>query len=287
MRMKEHHASCEEKTSPYLYKIGMFAQMNHVTVKTLRFYESQGLLKPMFVDEENGYRYYTMNQMADIHQITALKGVGFTLEDIKKLHKASDKACFLAQKRAEIMEKIAALTGQLALLEGYLADEACMLDTPVLVKTIPAVCAATCRKRIRSYDELFDIMPAMGAEMERLGCECAYPEYCFTNYLEPGYKDEEILIETCESVTEPREDTELLTFQEFPEILAACIYHKGSYDEFPRTYERVLRFIEENGYQICGNIRESYIDGVWNKEREEDWLSEIQIPVQRKELCSR
>ena len=122
MRMKEQHAACEEKTSPYLYKIGMFAQMNHVTVKTLRFYESQGLLEPAFVDEENGYRYYTMNQMADIHQITALKEAGFTLEDIKKLHKVSDKSVFLAQKKAEIMEKIAELTGQLALLEGYMAD---------------------------------------------------------------------------------------------------------------------------------------------------------------------
>ncbi len=279
MRMKEQHAACEDKTRPYLYKIGMFAQMNHVTVKTLRFYESQGLLEPAFVDEENGYRYYTMNQMADIHQITALKGAGFTLEDIKKLHKVSDKSVFLAQKKAEIMEKIAALTGQLALLEGYMADWADLLDTPVLVKTIPAVCVASCRKRIQSYDELFDIMPAMGAEMERLGCKCAYPEYCFTHYLEPGYQEEDVLIEACESVTEPGEDSELVAFRELPEVQAACIYHKGSYDEFPKTYERILKFIEENGYQICGNIRESYIDGVWNKEREEDWLSEIQIPV--------
>lgn len=31
--------------------------------------------------------------------------------------------------------------------------------------------------------------------------------------------------------------------------------------------------------EIAGNIRESYIDGVWNKETESEWLSEIQIPV--------
>ena len=87
------------------------------------------------------------------------------------------------------------------------------------------------------------------------------------------------MIEACESVTEPGKDTELITFRELPEVQAACIYHRGSYDDFPKTYERILKFIEENGYQICGNIRDSYIDGVWNKEREEDWLSEIQIPV--------
>lgn len=41
----------------------------------------------------------------------------------------------------------------------------------------------------------------------------------------------------------------------------------------------LLQYIEENGYEICGNIRESYIDGVWNKESENEWLTEIQIPV--------
>lgn len=68
-------------------------------------------------------------------------------------------------------------------------------------------------------------------------------------------------------------------FKDLPEIQAACIYHKGSYNEFPRTYAVLLKYIEENGYEICGNIREKYIDGVWNKDSEKEWLSEIQIPV--------
>lgn len=52
----------------------------------------------------------------------------------------------------------------------------------------------------------------------------------------------------------------------------------------PKTYEVILRYIEENGYAICGNIRESYIDGIWNKESQEEWLSEIQIPVVKKSI---
>ena len=61
MKMYKKHNSCEKKESGTLYRIGMFAQMNRVTIKTLRFYESQGLLEPAFVDETNGYRYYTMD----------------------------------------------------------------------------------------------------------------------------------------------------------------------------------------------------------------------------------
>lgn len=277
--MNRNNQSCQEKEPSRLYKIGMFAQMNHVTVKTLHFYEDQRLLLPAFVDEENGYRYYTMDQMAVLHQITALKQAGFKLQDIKMLQNGTRPSTLLQKKKIELMEQIAALTKQLAMIEDYMAGSDSLLETPVLVKTIPPVTVASMQRRIPSYDALFEMMPAMGAEMERLGCECALPEYCFTHYLEPGYKEESILIETCEAVTEKKEDTDFIKFKDFPEIQAACIYHKGSYRYFSRSYSTLLRFIEENGYEICGNIRENYIDGIWNKESEEEWLSEIQIPV--------
>ena len=44
MKMHEEHKMCGEVDSGSLYKIGMFAAMNRVTVKALRFYEEQGLL---------------------------------------------------------------------------------------------------------------------------------------------------------------------------------------------------------------------------------------------------
>ena len=135
---------------------------------------------------------------------------------------------------------------------------------------------------IESYDSLFDVMLEMGALMEESGCECALPEYCFTNYLEPGYKDGDIPVEICESVVEAKKETGELRFKTLPEIRAACVFHKGSYRTFSESYEAVLRYIEENGYEIAGEIRESYIDGIWNKDDESQWLSEIQVPVKRK-----
>ena len=72
MNMNEKH-SCAEKAADHLYRIGLFAQMNRITVKALRFYEEQGLLLPARIDEESGYRYYTMRQMEPLHRILALK----------------------------------------------------------------------------------------------------------------------------------------------------------------------------------------------------------------------
>ena len=282
MEMKQIHEPCEEKTSDTLYKIGMFAAMNQVTVKALRFYEEQGLLMPALINQENGYRYYTLSQMAVIHQITALKTAGFTLEEIARINSGADEQAVLQKKKSELLAKIADLTRQIALVDSHLSKQKTGLSAPVLVKTIPQTTVAAMKMRIESYDSLFDVMPKMGALMEKTGCECAVPEYCFTNYLEPGYKDENILVEICESVTAAKEETGGLFFRTLPEIQAACIFHRGSYGTLSESYEEILKYIEENGYEIAGEIRESYIDGVWNQNDESGWLTEIQIPVRRK-----
>ena len=281
MNMNEKHV-CAEKTADHLYRIGLFAQMNRITVKALRFYEEQGLLLPARIDEESGYRYYTMRQMEPLHRILALKEAGFTIEDMKRLDASGDERSFLLRKKNAILEKIAQLTLQLSKIDGYLMAGGNSLSAPVMVKTIPETVCAVMRRRIDSYDALFDIMPEMGGYMEDAGCVCALPEYCFTRYLEPGFQEAQILVEVCEAVTEQKADRGCLRFRTIPETRAACIYHKGSYRDFPKTYEVILRYIEENGYEICGNIRESYIDGVWNKDSEDEWLSEIQIPVVKK-----
>ncbi len=283
MNMNEKH-SCAEKTADHLYRIGLFAQMNRITVKALRFYEEQGLLLPAKIDGESGYRYYTMSQMETLHRILALKEAGLTIEDMKHLDASGDERSFLLRKKNAILEKIAQLTLQLSRIDGYLMAGGNSLAAPVMVKTIPETVCAVMRCRIDSYDALFDIMPELGGYMEEAGCVCALPEYCFTQYLEPGFQEAQILVEVCEAVTEKKADRGSLRFRTIPETRAACIYHKGSYRDFPKTYEVILRYIEENGYEICGNIRESYIDGVWNKDSEDEWLSEIQIPVVKKSV---
>lgn len=42
----------------------------------------------------------------------------------------------------------------------------------------------------------------------------------------------------------------------------------------------MMRYISENGYKVSGCARECYIDGMWNKTDVNDWLTEIQFPVE-------
>lgn len=279
MNQNELHY-CKEKTPDTLYKIGMFANMNHVTVKALRYYDDEGLLKPKVIDTETSYRYYTLSQMGELHQILALKEMGFRIDEIKAVLRGHNEKGLLKQKKTQIMLQIADLTKLLAKVEQALDAPEIKFTSHVLIKSLPEIIAASMIRRIDSYDDLFVMMPEMAQEMEKSGCECAMPEYCFISYPEPGYKEDHVLIEACEAITELKEDTDNLKFKVIPKVpSAACIFHKGSYSTLPSSYAAVLQYIEDNGLMINGPIRENHIDGVWNKDSEDEWLTEIQIPV--------
>lgn len=65
-----------------LYKIGEFAKLTNLSVKTLRYYNEIGLLLPEEVDIYSGYRYYGDRNLEEIRIIKQLKEAGFTLEEI-------------------------------------------------------------------------------------------------------------------------------------------------------------------------------------------------------------
>src|SRR5512146_1577165 len=65
-----------------MIRIGDFSKLSRVSVKTLRFYDEMGLLKPIEVDRFTGYRYYEFDQLPRLYRILALKDLGFSLEEM-------------------------------------------------------------------------------------------------------------------------------------------------------------------------------------------------------------
>lgn len=274
---------CIEKETERYYRIGMFSQMNRVTIKALRHYDEIGLLKPQYVDDHNGYRYYTSNQIPVLHQILALRDIGFSLEEIQQVMNGASEKKLLLRKKGELMMELSDLTKKIAGIESYLAKEEGKEGYRVVMKSLPEVTIASMCICLTGYDALFDYMPQMGYLMEEANCECAVPDYCFTIYYDEEYKEAgDIQVEICQAVTKLQQDVGELKFRTLPSVpLAACVLHKGPYEMLPKAYEAIVQFIEHNGYEIIGHQRESYIDGIWNKEKEEDWLTEIQFPIRK------
>ena len=64
------------------YSSGEFAKKANVTVRTIRYYDKQNILKPSYVTD-TGVRFYTDSDFTRLQQILLLKYLGFSLDDIK------------------------------------------------------------------------------------------------------------------------------------------------------------------------------------------------------------
>lgn len=273
-----------------MYRIGLFSKMNKVTVKTLRHYDEIGLLKPSFVSEESGYRYYSSAEMLRLHRILALKQVGFYLSEITEVMEKNMSAVrmidFLEGKQAAITRTLEDEQLKLNQINAYLKilkQEAVYMKYDVLVKGLPEVIVASMRTVIPDYEAFNTIYPEMGRFMQEQNLKCTEPGYCFTLYHDGEYKEKDIDVEICEAVTEAGTDSKKIKFKKIDAVeTAACVFHKGPYSTLGIAYNAVMQWIEQNDYEAIDLPRESYIDGCWNKDNPEDWLTEVQVPVRRK-----
>mgnify|MGYP004504461985 CR=1 FL=1 len=117
-----------------MYSIGEFARLLGINSKTLRYYDMIDLLKPSYVDNYTGYRYYSKDDIEEYKRILYLKGLGFTLDEIKenltklKLDSISKKKQELIKEREKISWQINELTN----LENTLTS--CKMEEKTLIK---------------------------------------------------------------------------------------------------------------------------------------------------------
>ena len=137
---------------------------------------------------------------------------------------------------------------------------------------------------IEDFSKITEFVLQSGTECAKANpnLKCITPDYCYISYLDGEYKEKDIKIRYAQAVEKLGNETDSVKFMKSNPITAVCIYHKGAYNNLRDSYNIILKYIEDNGYEIIDNARECYIDGCWNKENEEDYLTEIQFPVKKR-----
>ncbi len=109
-----------------LMLIGEIADFFGVSRKAIRLYEKKGIIKPVEVDAQNGYRYYSAAQVQQLNALLELKALGFSLEEIKSVldgdttREGLQEA--LVKKRQAWQEAMEAVRHKLACLENILSN---------------------------------------------------------------------------------------------------------------------------------------------------------------------
>lgn len=267
-----------------LFTTGEFADLCGVKKQTFFHYDDIGLLKPEYKNE-NGYRYYSIQQTEVFSVIEMLKEIGMSLAEIKDFFhsKSPQEALELLTEKEETMKrKIAKMqrTQQIIQNKKKQIGEALRLDFDqftieereieyyVLSEDILTCSDKECTKSIMSFikytkQEEFDIGYPIGVLIRQEHVEAGnYWSYSHF-FMRVNQSD----------LVEP-----------FIKKAGKYVvgYHKGSYVAIQDTYEKIKAYLSKEGYRICGDSFEEYVIDEVSVSGEDNYVTKIMIQVEEK-----
>lgn len=269
------------------FTIGDMSKLHSIPIKTLRYYDEIGLFKPIEVDANNGYRYYSTEQFEQLNTIKYLKFLGFSLREIHKHMETRDVASFinLLKQRQEItnntINRLSIISNQfsnrIGEIEQALENED--LEKPVLrhidKRTVISITEhihsePEWEMALRKLENIVSGSPSIF--IGRVGLTVAKENLIENKFNE--YSSVFILWE--EPFVENVFVRHLCAGQ------YACISYRGNHSISKEYYHKLLNFINDKGYQLDGDsIERTIIDEYITKEKNLH-LTEIQIPVKIK-----
>jgi len=270
-----------------MFKIGEFSKLSHVTVKTLRYYDRIGLLKPAEVDRWTSYRYYSADQLPRLNRILALKDLGLSLDQIARLLdeplSPDQIRGMLRLKQVELQEQLEEEQARLARVEQRLRQieqEETMSTQEVALKKIPAQAVASVRDVIPSFGDLGQLFGEVFAYLGQHRITPAGPPIGI--YHDQEFREQDVDIEVAVPVTGSIPEGDRVKRRELSAVEEmACIIHQGSYETVGGTYGQLMTWIEANGYRMVGPVREVYVQGPESGGDPSTYVTEIQLPVEK------
>lgn len=287
-----------------MVKIGDFARLCRVTVKTLRHYDQIGLLVPAEVDPFTGYRYYSLEQLPRMNRILALRDLGFSLDEIQTLLSENLSTQGMQQifrsKEAEIkarineeQERLRRIRARLRVIEK---EAGSMSEYEVALSRQEPMRILSVRDTIPSYvdqgrlwGELVSYTTANRINWAKDGQFGGRYGTIYHNSEEEAGIDAEVFVILDDGV-ESGMQSGAQSFGggriktrdlEGYETVASVIHH-GSYHLLGEAYSALFRWIENNGYESAGPHIEFYIKSIVDTKDPEEMVTRIQVPVRKR-----
>ena len=271
------------------FSIGEVSKIFDLNVRTLRYYDDIGLLRPARVDENTGYRYYTSEQFERVDTIKYLRALDIPIPQIKRLFRNTDineMASILEEQRHQVRSRINELEminrkigNRLEEIERTLSqefDRVVMRDIPdretAIIKTEnPRIEGSDIEQHVMLFRDsaLSSAVVFQGkvgvtifADNMRAGKFDTYDQVFIILDESDPYEGERSVVPGGEYVT---------------------IMFNGSHEEAPKYYRKLMRYIREHDMEIrTDSVEFSIIDSGITNDRS-NYVTEIQIGVKPKE----
>lgn len=267
-----------------LFSIGQMARLFDVNVRTLRYYDSIGLLEPEAVNAETGYRYYSSAQFERLNTILYLRMLDvpiakiasfFALRDVGLMRGILEEQLRDVQEKqrrlALVGEKIARRIGDIDRAVGA------RLDEPG-IRQLPARRVARLAESFAPSDDLEPLIRDLSRRsnldgaifLGKVGVSIARAD------LERGAFGRLSSVFVLLEADERREGVESV----LPAGDYASVLFRGTHREAAPSYRRLTAFIEESGRRIGGDSVEVTLIDAGMTSDESRFVTEVQIPLE-------
>jgi DNA-binding transcriptional MerR regulator len=267
-----------------VFGIGSVARLAQVSVRTLRYYDEIGLLRPVWVDPETGYRWYAADQLHRLHRILALRDLGVPLAEIAVLLdddlSVDELRGILLLRRAEAHERLAEEADRLARVEARLRqmEVATMSTYEVIVKRVESQWVIATNEELHSFDEIGPAhgraWPRLHAALEVHGVEFKAPSIAVEEGRDPIRFTAGLPVS--EDVQFDDDGIRAMSLPGVERVAATVIHGDPNFDEAFRALQAWAR---EAGEEELGQSREVYLDCDGPRDT---WVVELQIGLRNR-----
>ena len=265
--------------------IGQMGKLNNLTVQTLRHYEKVGLLKPSYINEETGYRYYSMKDFNTIDLIKQCKAMGLSLEEIKevtnKYTSLESIEEILGNQKELINEKIKKLENIKYKVESLESKISYSLEkgiNEVFINHNEERKFIVYNFKDRFSDEfeinLRKILLEVERNYENINAEIAFT-VSFDDIKNKGKVEcKNVMINLGEDVD--YKDEKIISMAKGKYL---SMYFDDTYRDSSKYYEFIMDYIEKNNIQTIGDFNEIYIMTRVGSDGKEKSLGQIEILI--------
>lgn len=274
-----------------MYTIGQFSKIAKLSAKVLRHYDKIELLKPSYVNFDNGYRYYDLKQIKDVIFINKLKSYGFLLEEIKSILLKNDVG-----ELKRLMEiKIKSLTEEINYNQSVLKQMKYEFEKLVKGEDIMSE-NREFNIILKEQEPLTVLSIRNNTSMEYIGSLIGKVyENVYRNGLKPTgniisvyyleneeeeFNPNDVDIEICIPVDREFSSNGIST-RVLDGGLHAYTTFVGPYSEISEAYVAMSEWIKDNKYKVLRAPFEKYIKGPELGCSPKDFVTEVYFPVEK------
>ena len=259
-----------------LLSIGEFAQLTHLSIRTLRRYHDAGLLTPARVKDATGYRYYDAEQIPAAQVIHRLRELDLPLAEVHRVLASPDpaeRAGLIAAHLQHLEEQLERTGAAVASLQQLLQPPPAPIQ--VQLRKAPALTVAAIEATVDLNEVLGWYAGAM-AELEAVvSAPDGAPGGLYDNDLfTEGRGHALVYLPTVDPPARGRVRPVTL-----PPAELAVTTHVGAHDTIDVTYGRLGKWATEHALAVGGPVREHYLTGPRDNPDQASWRTEIAWPV--------